>query len=123
MVSISGRVLDLRSRGCGFEPHQRHCIVALSKTLYPLLSTGSTQEDPPRHNRKIVDWDVQDPHKQIVQGFPRVQRVLEMAQDFPAVSVSLNIVVSLLCYRLYTVNFRGELLALKGVLCLTVDSE
>ena len=37
---LSGRVLD----GCGFEPHWRHCGVSLSKALYPLLSTGSTQE-------------------------------------------------------------------------------
>ena len=49
---------DLRYRGCQLEPHWRHYIVSLSKTLYPLLSTGSSQEDPSRHNRKIVDWDV-----------------------------------------------------------------
>ena len=29
---MSGRVLDLRLRGCGFEPQRRHCIVSLSKT-------------------------------------------------------------------------------------------
>ena len=29
---LSGRVLVSRLRGCGFEPHQRHCIVSLSKT-------------------------------------------------------------------------------------------
>ena len=44
-VAQLGRVLDLRSRGCRFEPHCRHCVVSLKKTLYPLLSTGSTQED------------------------------------------------------------------------------
>ena len=38
---LSGGVLDTRSRGCGFEPHSRHCIVSLGKTLYPLLNTGS----------------------------------------------------------------------------------
>ena len=37
---LSGRVLDSRLRGCGFEPHQRHCVVSLSKTLYPLLISG-----------------------------------------------------------------------------------
>ena len=40
---LSGRVLDSRSRGCWFEPHWRHCmhwLVSLSRTLYPLLSTG-----------------------------------------------------------------------------------
>ena len=29
---LSGRVLDLRSRGCGFEPLWLHCVVFLSKT-------------------------------------------------------------------------------------------
>ena len=29
---LSGRVLDLRPRGCGFEPHWCHCVVSLSKT-------------------------------------------------------------------------------------------
>ena len=24
---LSGRVLDLRPRGTGFEPHRRHCVV------------------------------------------------------------------------------------------------
>ena len=61
---LSGRVLDSRSRGCRFEPHQRHCIVSLSKTCYPLLSTGSTQEDLSRHDWTIVDWDVKNQIKQ-----------------------------------------------------------
>ena len=36
------RALAWRSKGCWFEPHhqQSHCIVSLSKTLYPLYSTG-----------------------------------------------------------------------------------
>ena len=34
-----------------------NCIVFLSKTLYPLLSTGPTQEMV-LHYWKIVDWDV-----------------------------------------------------------------
>ena len=37
---LSGRVFDSRPRGCGFEPHQRHCVVSLSKTHLPLLNTG-----------------------------------------------------------------------------------
>ena len=28
-------------------------VVSLSETLYPLLSTGSTQEGPSQHDRKI----------------------------------------------------------------------
>ena len=47
---LSVRVVDSRSRGCWFEPHRRHCIVSLSKTLYLLLSTGATQEGLSRHD-------------------------------------------------------------------------
>ena len=28
---LSGRVLDLRPKGCGFEPHRRHCTVVLEQ--------------------------------------------------------------------------------------------
>ena len=34
---LGGRVLDLRPRGCGFEPYRRHCIVSLSKNIDPSL--------------------------------------------------------------------------------------
>ena len=40
---LSGRVFDLRSKGGWFKTHQRHCIVSLNKTLYPLLSTHAYQ--------------------------------------------------------------------------------
>ena len=36
----------------------------LSKTHYPLLSTGSIQENPPDMTEKIVDWDVKYQIKQ-----------------------------------------------------------
>ena len=31
-ILLSGRVLDSRPKGHGFEPHRRHCVVCLSKT-------------------------------------------------------------------------------------------
>ena len=35
-------------------------VVSLSKRLYPLLSTESTQEDLSLHDCKIVDWDIKN---------------------------------------------------------------
>ena len=32
-----------------------HCVVSLSKTLNPLLSTGSAQEDLSQHDSKIIE--------------------------------------------------------------------
>ena len=34
---LSGRVLDLRPKDRGFEPHRRHCVVSLSKNINPSL--------------------------------------------------------------------------------------
>ena len=34
---LSGRVLDSRPKGCGFEPDRRHCVVSLSKYINPSL--------------------------------------------------------------------------------------
>ena len=34
---LSGRVVDLRQRRHGFEPHQLHCVVSLSKNINPSL--------------------------------------------------------------------------------------
>ena len=61
---LSGRMLDSRLSGYRFKPHQQHCIMSLSKTHYSLHSTGSTQEDPSRHNWKIVDWALKNQIKQ-----------------------------------------------------------
>ena len=33
---LSGRVLDLRPKGCGFEPHWRHCVVVLEQDTFIL---------------------------------------------------------------------------------------
>ena len=41
---LSGRVLDLRPRVCGFESHLGHCIVSLDKAHLSLLSTGQTRK-------------------------------------------------------------------------------
>ena len=35
-VWLSGRVLDSRPRGRGFEPHRRHCIVVLEQDTFIL---------------------------------------------------------------------------------------
>ena len=60
---IKGSQVRISQWSC---PHRRHkhCVVSLSKTLYPLLSTGSTQEDLSLYNWKIVDWNIKSQTKQ-----------------------------------------------------------
>ena len=40
-----GSVVECKTLNGGIETHRRHCVVSVSKTLYPQLSTGSTQVD------------------------------------------------------------------------------
>ena len=40
--------------------------MSLIKTLYPLLSTGSTQEGMSKHDRNFVDWDIKYHNKQAI---------------------------------------------------------
>ena len=75
-----GRALDWGSKGCWFTPHCRksHCVLSLSKTLCPLLSTGSTQEDPSQDDLKIVDWDIKNQNKQRLSTYQ--QMVLKLVK-------------------------------------------
>ena len=57
LQKLNGRVLDLGSKGFCLETCWRHCVVSLSKTLYPLLSTGLTPEKY-WHNWNVVGSDI-----------------------------------------------------------------
>ena len=44
---LSGRVLDSRPRGRGFEPHRSHCVVSLSKNINPSLELVQSRKTRP----------------------------------------------------------------------------
>ena len=46
---LSGRVLDSRPKGRGFEPHRRHCVVSLSKNINSSLVLVQ-----PRKTRPVI---------------------------------------------------------------------
>ena len=64
--------LDWELKGCWFKPICRlnHNVVSLSKRLYPLLSTGSIQEDQSWNDWKIVGWEVKNQNKQTKLEIP-----------------------------------------------------
>ena len=53
LEGLSGRVLDLRSRGCGLEPHRR-CVVSLSKTLILCLVLAQPRKTCPDMTEKML---------------------------------------------------------------------
>ena len=44
---LSGRVLDSRPKGRGFEPNRRHCVVFLSKNINPSLVLAQPRKTRP----------------------------------------------------------------------------
>ena len=51
----SGRVLDSRPRGRGFEPHRRHCVVVIEQeTFYPSLVLVQPRKTRPCLNERLL---------------------------------------------------------------------
>ena len=51
---LSGRVLDSMPRGCGFEPHRRHCVVSLSKNINPSLVLVQPRKTRPFRTERLL---------------------------------------------------------------------
>ena len=51
---LSGRVLDSRPRGRGFEPHRRHCVASLSKNINPSLVVVQPRKTHPFITERLL---------------------------------------------------------------------
>ena len=51
---LSGRVLDSRPKGRGFEPHRRHCVVSLSKNINPSLALVQPRKTRPFITERLL---------------------------------------------------------------------
>ena len=51
---LSGRVLDSRPKGHGFEPHRRHCVVSLSKNNNPSLVLVQPRKTRPYITERLL---------------------------------------------------------------------
>ena len=79
---------------------------ALSKTLYPLLDTGSTREDQSWHDWNTVDWDVKN-HKQANKLFPSFYcfKAKALVLLFQPKSFVFRPLIQKLVFRI--INFKG----------------
>ena len=51
---LSGRVLDSRPKGRGFEPHRRHCGVSLNKNINPSLVLVQSRKTRPYITERLL---------------------------------------------------------------------
>ena len=51
---LSGRVLDSRLKGRGFEPHRRNCVVSLSKNINPNLVLVQPRKTGPFITERVL---------------------------------------------------------------------
>ena len=71
---LSGRVLDSRPSGHGFEPHRRHCIVSLSKNINPSLVLVQPRENRPYiTERLLMGRKESNQTKQIISIYEKVR--------------------------------------------------
>ena len=75
---LSGRALDSRPKGHGFEPHRHHCVVSLSNPCLVLIQPRETR---PNITEKIVDSDVKSKIKQTKSYWFLMRDVLECTKD------------------------------------------
>ena len=66
---LSGRVLDLRPKGRGFEPHRRHCVVVLEQDTFILASNWFNPGRPSRITERLLSGrkELNQTNKQIGQ--------------------------------------------------------
>ena len=51
---LSGRVLDSRPKGGGFEPHRHHCAVSLNKNINPSLVLVQPRKTRPYITERLL---------------------------------------------------------------------
>ena len=51
---LSGKVLDSRPKGRGFEPHRRRCVVSLSKNINPSLVPVQSRKTRPSITERLL---------------------------------------------------------------------
>ena len=51
---LSGRVLDSRPKGRGFESHRRHCVVSLSNNINPSLALVQPRKTRPFITERLL---------------------------------------------------------------------
>ena len=68
---LSGRVLDSRPKGRGFEPHRRHCVVSLSKNINPSLVLVQPRKTRPFITERLLMGrkESNQTNKQIIRHF------------------------------------------------------
>ena len=84
---LSGRVLDSRMRGRGFESHHRHCVVSLSKNINPSLVLVQPRKNHPYITERLLM--VRKEPNQTKQNTPQGTKIVKYC-TCPAGRVTYN---------------------------------
>ena len=80
---LSGRVLDSRPKGHGFEPHRHHCVVSLSKVHYLCLVLVQARKTKRLLTGiKRINSNMIYTRKRLISTEPAKSRVLLREQTF-----------------------------------------
>ena len=82
------RVLDSRPRGCRLEPHQRHCVVSLSKNINPSLVLVQ-----PRKTRPFITERLLMGRKESNQTIGNIGSVSMIHYEMLSISASTSVIM------------------------------
>ena len=89
---LSGRVLDSRPKGRGFEPHWCHCVVSLSKNINPSLVLAQPRKTRPIITERLLMGrkESNQTNKTNIRICSFMQISMECQRNVTAESISLN---------------------------------
>ena len=73
---LSGRVLDSRLRGRGFESHRLHCVVSLSKNINPSLVLVQPRKTRPFITERLLMGRKESNQTKNIPWFPLLCNIL-----------------------------------------------
>ena len=80
---LSGRVLDSRPKGRGFEPHRRYCVVSLSKNINPSLVLVQPRKSRPYITERLLMGrkESNQTNKSIHLSMERITSLITLSAD------------------------------------------
>ena len=92
---LSGRVLDSRPKGRGFEPHRRHCVVSLSKNINPSLVLVQPRKTRPFITERLLMGRKESNQTKKSWGYERLQKSKSLKACLENVNIELTFLLDL----------------------------
>ena len=107
---LSGRVLDSRPKGCGFEPHLRHCLVSLSKNINPSLVLVQPRKTRPFITERLLMGRKESNYYFVSFNQWKVMKTIQSLYNTPCYNTNMDITRSCSGSHFFAMEFNKGIL-------------